>query len=87
MITLNVGEIKLFDKSSFARRRIFLSRDMSVYNFYAPYIIDTEDKNMNKLLIGMTLGAIAGVVAFKKMEDKRIPEKVLDSAKEKLCDN
>ncbi len=39
---------------------------------------------MKKLLIGMTLGAIVGAVAYKKMEDKRIPEKAIDAAKEKL---
>lgn len=87
MIALKSYEIKLFDEGTFAQTTFFCRRDRSVYIFCATYIIDTEDKNMNKLLIGMTLGAIAGVVAFKKMEDKRIPEKVLDSAKEKLCDN
>ncbi|MCH5160474.1 MAG: hypothetical protein J1G04_00435 [Clostridiales bacterium] len=37
---------------------------------------------MKRLLFGMTIGAIAGALAFKKMEDKQLPEKVLKCAKE-----
>ncbi len=41
---------------------------------------------MNKLLLGFTIGAIAGAVAFKKMDDKKIPEKALKKAQKKLAD-
>ncbi len=41
---------------------------------------------MNKLLIGMTLGAIVGAVAYKKMEDNKIPEKAIKTAEKKLKD-
>ncbi len=40
---------------------------------------------MKKLLIGMTVGAIVGALAFKKMEDKKLPDRVIDTAREKLC--
>ena len=39
---------------------------------------------MNKLLFGLTIGAVIGAVAYKKMEDSKIPEKALESAHEKL---
>ncbi len=37
---------------------------------------------MKQLLLGMAFGAVAGALAFKKMEDKQLPEKVLKCAKE-----
>lgn len=42
---------------------------------------------MKRLLVGMTLGAVLGAVALKKMEKSKVPEKVLQSAQEKLNDN
>lgn len=39
---------------------------------------------MRKLLIGLTIGAIAGAIAMKKMDDSKIPEKVMQTAQEKL---
>lgn len=39
---------------------------------------------IKRLLIGFTIGAVAGAVAYKKMEDSKLPEKVLQSAQEKL---
>ncbi len=39
---------------------------------------------MNKLLIGMTLGALVGAVAYKKMEENKIPEKAIKKAEKKL---
>lgn len=39
---------------------------------------------MNKLLLGFTLGAIAGAVALKKMEKSDIPEKAMRTAQQKL---
>lgn len=39
---------------------------------------------MNKLLFGLAVGALLGAVAYKKMEDSKIPEKALESAHEKL---
>ena len=41
---------------------------------------------MKQLLWGMAIGAIAGAVAYKKMQADNIPERVLDAAKEKVCD-
>lgn len=41
---------------------------------------------MKRLLVGITLGAVLGAVALKKMENSKVPEKVLQSAQEKLCD-
>lgn len=41
---------------------------------------------MNKLLIGMTLGAIVGAVAYKKMEDSKLPEMAIKTAEKKLKD-
>ncbi len=41
---------------------------------------------MKQLLIGMAVGALAGAMAFKKMQDEKIPEKALKAAHEKLCD-
>ena len=37
---------------------------------------------MKRLLFGMAVGAVAGALAFRKMEDKQLPEKVLKCAKE-----
>lgn len=39
---------------------------------------------MNKLLLGLTVGAIAGAVIFKKMDENKVPEKVLKKAQKKL---
>ncbi len=39
---------------------------------------------MKQLLLGITLGAIAGAVAVKKMEDEELPEKLLKCAQKKL---
>lgn len=41
---------------------------------------------MKQLLIGMAVGAIAGAVAFKKMQDEKVPEKALKMAQDKLSD-
>ena len=42
---------------------------------------------MKKLLIGLTIGAITGAIAYKKLEENRIPEKALKTAQDKLCDD
>lgn len=42
---------------------------------------------MKQLLIGLTLGAITGAIAYKKMEESHLPEKALKTAKEKICDD
>lgn len=39
---------------------------------------------MKRLLFGFTLGIVAGAIAFKKMEKSKMPEKVIDAAREKL---
>ena len=39
---------------------------------------------MKKLLLGLTLGAIVGAVAVKKMQDEELPEKLLHCAQKKL---
>lgn len=39
---------------------------------------------MKQLLIGMAVGAVAGMMAYKKMQDDRVPEKALKIAREKL---
>ncbi len=42
---------------------------------------------MKKLLWGMAIGMVAGAVAYKKMQEDKVPEKVLKTAQEKLgCD-
>lgn len=41
---------------------------------------------MKKLLIGAALGVVAGAVAYKKMQDGKVAEKVLEAAKEKMSD-
>lgn len=41
---------------------------------------------MKRLLVGFTLGAIAGAIALKKMEESKVPEKAVKAAQEKLCD-
>ncbi len=40
---------------------------------------------MKKIIIGLALGAIAGAVVMKKLDDKQIPEKLMHQAQEKLC--
>lgn len=49
-------------------------------------IIYSEDI-MKQILLGFTIGAIAGAVALKKMENSKVPEKALKAAQEKLADN
>lgn len=39
---------------------------------------------MKNLLIGAAIGAVAGMVAYKKMQDGKVAEKMLDAAKEKM---
>lgn len=39
---------------------------------------------MNKLLFGLMAGAVLGAVAYKKIEDAKLPEKALETAQEKL---
>ena len=39
---------------------------------------------MKGLLFGFTVGAIAGAVALKKMENSKVPEKAIKAAKKKL---
>ncbi len=39
---------------------------------------------MNKLLLGFAIGALTGAVAFKKMEESKVPVKVLKTAQKKL---
>lgn len=39
---------------------------------------------MKKLFIGMAVGAVAGMMAYKKMQDDHVPEKALKMAREKL---
>lgn len=39
---------------------------------------------MKRIILGFTLGAIAGAVALKKMENSKVPEKALKAAEEKL---
>lgn len=34
----------------------------------------------------MAIGAVVGAVAYKKMKDDNIPERVMDAAKEKMSD-
>ncbi len=41
---------------------------------------------MKKLLIGAAIGAALGMVAYKKMQDGNVAEKMLDAAKEKMSD-
>ena len=41
---------------------------------------------MKGLLFGFTIGAIAGAVALKKMENSKVPEKALKAAQKKLED-
>lgn len=41
---------------------------------------------MKRILIGLTIGAVIGAVAFKKMEQAKIPEKALKTAQEKICE-
>lgn len=41
---------------------------------------------MKSLLFSFTLGALAGAVALKKMENSKVPEKALKAAQEKLSD-
>lgn len=47
------------------------------------YIIITE-VDMRGLLFGFTIGAIAGAVALKKMENSKVPVKALKAAQKKL---
>ena len=42
---------------------------------------------MKRLLIGFTLGAIAGAVTLKKMEKSDVPEKAIKAAQQKLEKN
>ncbi len=42
---------------------------------------------MKKLLLGMGLGALVGVVAYKKMEDSKLCEKALKCAEKKMKEN
>ncbi|MCX4313227.1 MAG: hypothetical protein OSJ83_05115 [Clostridia bacterium] len=42
---------------------------------------------MKQLIIGLTVGAIAGAIAYKKMDDNKVPEKVLKKAQKKLKEN
>lgn len=39
---------------------------------------------MKKLFLGFALGTLAGVFAFKKMEDEKLPEKIICAAQKKL---
>ena len=39
---------------------------------------------MKKLLIGMGIGAIAGIAAYKKMEDSKLCDKAIKCAEKKL---
>ena len=42
---------------------------------------------MKRIILGFRIGAIAGAVALKKMENSKVPEKALKAAQEKLADN
>lgn len=39
---------------------------------------------MKRMLLGFTVGAIAGAIALKKMEKNKVPEKALKVAQKKL---
>ena len=52
-------------------------------NFILIIITEVE---MKGLLFGFTIGAIAGAVALKKMENSKVPEKALKAAQKKLED-
>lgn len=39
---------------------------------------------MKKLLLGFTVGAITGAVAYNKMHKNKLPEKALESVQEKV---
>ena len=58
--------------------------DTCITHGYAGKLI--AEVSMKKLLWGMAIGAIAGAVAYKKMQDDKIPERVIDAAKEKMSD-
>ena len=58
---------------------------MCEYSINFILIIITEVE-MKGLLFGFTIGAIAGAVALKKMENSKVPEKALKAAQKKLED-
>ena len=62
-------------------------RRQAIYEYSSEikYIIITEVV-MKSLLFGFTVGAIAGAVALKKMENSKVPEKALKAAQKKLED-
>ncbi len=39
---------------------------------------------MKRLLLGFTIGAITGAMAYQKMQKSKLPEKVIRTAQEKL---
>lgn len=42
---------------------------------------------MNKLLFGLTIGAVIGAAAYRKIENSKTTEKMLQTAQEKLKNN